>query len=184
VKRLALTTAFAVLALGACRNDVTTNEGENVAAADNNVNAAADGNTAMATADAAFLTDAMQSDNNEVAIGQLAQAQGASQKVKDFGKMIATDHGAHKQEVAALANSAGVPVTDDPSVEGTANLDKLKALSGAEFDKQLKAMAIASHTKGIAKYEQQAKSGDAQTAALANKTLPTLRKHLDMANAL
>jgi putative membrane protein len=184
VKRLALTTAFAVLALGACRNDVTTNEGENAVIADNAANDSAAGNVAAASADAAFLTDAMQSDNNEVAIGQLAQAQGGSQKVKDFGKMIATDHGAHKQELAALANAAGVPVTDDPSAEGKANLDKLKALSGAEFDKQLKAMAIASHTKGIAKYEQQATSGDPQMAALANKTLPTLRKHLDMANAL
>jgi len=168
-----------VLALGACRQEVTTNEGENVAATENSANDAA-----PATVDAAFVTDAMQGDNSEVAIGQLAQAQGASQKVKDFGKMLADDHGAHKAELVTLANTASIPVTDDPSPAGKTNLDKLKGLSGAEFDKQFKAMLIDSHTKGIAKYEKQAATGDSQTAALANKTLPTLRKHLDTANSL
>jgi putative membrane protein len=45
-------------------------------------------------------------------------------------------------------------------------------------------MMIEDHTKDISKYEKQASSGDAQTAALAKKTLPTLRKHLETANAL
>lgn len=184
MRKLALTAAVAVLGLAACRNDATTNVDTNVATTDNLANETAAGNVAASSADAAFLTEAMQGDNAEVEIGQLAQAQGSSQKVKDFGKMLVDDHGAHKQEVVALANSAGVPVTDDPSPDGKANLDKLKALSGAEFDKQFKAMMIEAHTKTIAKFEQQAKSGDPQTAALANKTLPTLRKHLDAANAL
>jgi putative membrane protein len=83
-----------------------------------------------------------------------------------------------------LAETAGVPVIDEPSAEGKANLQMLKALSGAEFDKQFKAMMIEDHTKDIAKYERQTASTDAQTAALAQKTLPTLRKHLDAANAL
>jgi putative membrane protein len=64
------------------------------------------------------------------------------------------------------------------------NLEKLKALHGAEFDKQFKTMMVDDHKKDIAKYEKQASSGDPQTAALAQKTLPTLRKHFDAANAL
>jgi putative membrane protein len=126
----------------------------------------------------------MKGDNGEVAIGRLAAAQGQSQGVKDFGNLLVTDHGAHKQELASLAQAAGAPVTDDPSDEAKANLEKLKALRGAEFDKQFKAMMIEDHTKDIAKYEKQASSGDSRTAALAQKTLPTLRKHLDAANAL
>lgn len=170
------------IALGACSKSDTT-------ATDNFEIANATGNEAPATAeaasiDASFLTEAMQGDNGEVAIGHLAQTQGASQKVKDFGKLLVDDHGAHRQEVKSLAETSGVPVPDGPTAEGRANLDKLKTLRGADFDKQFKSMMIEDHTKDIEKYEKQAASGDAQTAALARKTLPTLRKHLDVAKAL
>jgi len=174
----------AVLALGACnRTDTATSNADEVAVTNDTASNIADTGTTGAV-DAAFVTEAMQGDNSEVAIGQLAQTKGTSQKVKDFGKLLVDDHGAHKEELRTLAGTAGLPVTDEPTPEGKANLDKLKALSGTEFDKQFKSMMIEDHTKDIAKYEKQAASGDAQTAALAQKTLPTLRKHLDTANAL
>jgi putative membrane protein len=172
----------AALALGACgKSDTTaTDNAESLNAVDNEVAA----NAEAARIDTAFLTEAMEGDNGEVAIGQLAQAQGVSQKVKDFGKLLVDDHGAHKQELRSLAATAGVAVTDEPTAEGKSNLDKLMTLRGAEFDKQFKSMMIEDHTKDIAKYEKQAASDDAQTAALAKRTLPTLRKHLDVAKAL
>ena len=43
---------------------------------------------------------------------------------------------------------------------------------------------IEDHRKDIEKYEKQSDSPDAETADLATKTLPTLRKHLEAANAL
>ena len=177
MKSLTLTAIGAVLALGGCSKSGTN-------ATDNYVIPNEASAEPAAGIDTAFLTEAMQGDNGEVAIGQLAEAHGASQKVKDFGKLLVDDHGAHKQELKTLAQSAGANATDEPSAEGMANLEKLKALSGAEFDKQFKAMMIEDHTKDIAKYEKQAGSSDAQTADLAKKTLPTLRKHLDAANAL
>ena len=183
MKNLTLTAFGAVLALGACNRTDTDNTGT-VAIANEALDEATVDAGPAGTIDAVFVTEAMQGDNAEVAIGQLARTQGASQKVKDFGKLLVDDHGGHKQELKALAETAGVPVTDEPSAEGKANLDKLKTLSGAEFDKQFKSMMIAGHTKDIAKYERQAASNDAQTATLAQKTLPTLRKHLDAANAL
>ena len=187
MKCLTLMAAASILALGACNKTDTsaTDTGNNVAMTDEaSTNATETNASAGATVDSAFLTEAMQGDNGEVAIGQLARTKGASQKVKDFGKLLVDDHGAHKQELKTLAASSGVSTTDEPTPEAKANLDKLKGLSGAEFDKQFKAMMIEDHTKDIAKYERQASSGDAQTAALAKKTLPTLRKHLDAANAL
>jgi putative membrane protein len=184
---LLLSSAFA---LTACQNNN---------AADNNTMAADDLNamtandmtatdmngTAMTgTVDSAFLTDAMKGDNSEVALGKIAQSKGASQGVKDLGSMLVTDHGAHKTEVASLAQQAGVAVTDDIMDEAKTMETKLNGLSGDAFDKAFIAGAIEDHKKDIAKYEAQAKSGDAQTAALANKTLPTLRKHLETAQKL
>jgi len=140
--------------------------------------------SAASTVDSAFVTEGMQGDNGEVAIGNLAATKASSQAAKDFGKMLATDHGAHKQKLAALASNAGIPITDEPSDEGKANLDKLKGLSGAAFDKAFKQAMIDDHQKDIAKYEKQASSGDPQTSALAKETLPTLRKHLATAQSL
>jgi len=172
----------ATLVLGACsKSDTTaTHNAEILNAVDNEVAA----NAKATGIDTTFLTEAMEGDNGEVAIGQLAQTQGVSQRVKDFGKLLVDDHGAHKQELKTLAATTGVAVTDEPTAEAKSNLDKLKTLRGAEFDKQFKSMMIEDHTKDIAKYEKQASSDDAQTAALAKKTLPTLRKHLDVAKAL
>ena len=186
-------TAFAFLlcgvaALGACGSKTTSDN--NLAAQDemnapvaNDMNAAAETNT-NAAVDAAFVTDGIKGDTAEVAIGQLAALKGSTAAVRDFGKMLVTDHGAHKQQLIDLANSAGIPVPPEPAEAGHANLLKLQGLSGAAFDKTFASMLVDSHHKGIAKNEQQAKSGDPKTAAIARATLPVLKKHLAMAESL
>ena len=180
---LLLSTTFAV---GACqKNDSTTADNNTLPVDTLTVNNADLANAATnSNVDAAFVTDGIKGDTGEVAIGQLAASKGASQAVKDFGNMLATDHGAHKQKLVDLANSAGIPVPTEPAEEGQSNLQKLQTLSGAEFDKTFAQMMVASHHKGIAKNETQAKSGDAQTAKLAEETLPVLKKHLATAESL
>jgi putative membrane protein len=183
-------------ALTACNNNAS---GNNAAAATNAAiatNAAtagsAGGNEAMSNGaastgaiDTAFVTESMKADNGEVALGNLAQQKGSSAAVKDLGKMLATDHAAHKQQaVVPLAQKANVPVSDDLKEEAKAEQSKLQALSGAAFDKEFVRATVEAHKKDIAKFEQQAKSGDAATAAMASNTLPTLRKHLQTAEAL
>jgi putative membrane protein len=166
----------------AIATNAATNAAANTAAGSNEVT-----NTGIASSgaiDTAFVTEAMKADNGEVALGNLAQQKGASSGVKDLGKMLATDHAAHKQQVAALAQQNGVAVTDDLKDEAKTEQTKLQGLSGAAFDKEFVRATVEDHQKDIAKYEQQAKSGDAQTAALATATLPTLRKHLQAAQAL
>ena len=188
MNRILLATAASTLALAACNNNGTANNDltVNTLTVDNaDLGNATDMNAAAAgTVDSAFLTDAMKGDNSEVALGKIAQSKGASQGVKDLGTMLVTDHGAHKTEVAGLAQQNGVTVTDDVTDEAKAMETKLDGLSGDAFDKAFIAGAIEDHKKDIAKYEAQAKSTDATTAALANKTLPTLRKHLETAQKL
>jgi putative membrane protein len=188
MRRFPLICAASVLSLAACQKNVGNTDAANSAETNMdmaNTGVAMNNETAPTTAiDAAFVTDAMKGDNGEVAIGKLAAAKASSQASKDFGNLLVTDHGAHKTKLVALASSAGVPATDEPSDEAKKTLDKLNKLSGAEFDKAFKSAMIEDHNKDIAKYEKQASSGDQQTAALAKETLPTLRKHLQAANAL
>jgi putative membrane protein len=191
MNRSTFAAAAIAVALTAC-NKQASNNSANVAAATNaGAEGPAAGNEAMNSGtastgaiDAAFVTDAMKADNGEVALGNLAQQKGSSTGVKDLGKMLVTDHSAHKQEVAALARKGNVAVTDDLKDEAKAEQTKLQGLSGAAFDKEFVRATVEAHQKDIAKYEQEAKTGDPQTAALANKTLPTLRKHLKAAQAL
>lgn len=141
--------------------------------------------TAAATPAAAFLTDAMKGDNSEVKVGKLAQDKGASQGVKDFGKMLADDHGKHKDQVAQVAMALNVPSTDETKPEADALYGKLQGLSGADFDKAFIAGMIDDHQKDIDKYQQEADSGDpAPVTDLAKQTLPTLKKHLQTAQSL
>lgn len=179
---LLLSTAFA---LAACQNNASTANNDTLAVDNLTVENADLGNMpSTAAVDAAFLTEAMKGDNSEVALGKIAQSKGSSQGVKDLGAMLVSDHGAHKTEVATLAGQAGVPATDDLTDEAKTLETKLNGLSGADFDKAFVDAAVEDHQKDIAKYEAQAKSSDPQTAALANKTLPVLKKHLESAKAL
>jgi putative membrane protein len=125
----------------------------------------------------------MKGDNSEVALGQLAQQKGGSQGVKDLGSMLVTDHGAHKTQVAALAQQAGVAVTDDINDEAKTLKTKLDGLSGDAFDKQFVSAAIEDHKKDITKYTAEA-NGTGPVADMAKQTLPTLKKHLATAQGL
>ena len=197
MKRSTYAAAAIAVALTACNKQTANNEAAatnaatNAAAMNAGTANAAGGNMAMnngaassGAIDTAFVTEAMKGDNSEVALGNLAEQKGSSAGVKDLGRMLATDHGAHKQVVAALAQKANVPVTNDLKDEAKAVQTKLQGLSGAAFDKEFVRATVEDHQKDIAKYEQEAKSGDAQSAAMAKQTLPTLKKHLQTAQAL
>jgi putative membrane protein len=66
-----------------------------------------------------------------------------------------------------------------------ANLDKLGGLSGTDFDSNYAAMQVKAHEDAIALFEDYAKSGDnTDLKQWAQKTLPTLKEHLDHAKKL
>ncbi len=63
-------------------------------------------------------------------------------------------------------------------------MDKLKSQSGSEFDKSFVRMAIKDHKKDIAEFEKARRDvTDADVDAFIDQTLPTLRNHLQMAQA-
>ena len=181
---IALTFSTA-LVLSACQKNNPSADNDSLAVNTPTVGNAETANTAQTTGiDTAFVTDGIKGDTAEVAIGNLASSKGATQDVRDFANMLVTDHSAHKQRLIDLANSAGVAVPTEPAETGRAQLEKLEKLSGPEFDKALLETLIGNHKKGIAKNEAQAKSGDAQTAKLAQETVPVLKKHLATAESL
>lgn len=142
--------------------------------------------TGTASAEATkFLTDAMKGDNSEVRVGTLAAEKGASQGVKDYGRMLASDHSGHKAKLLALASSLGVSPTEATKPEADALYKKLQGLSGAAFDKAYIAGMVEDHKKDIAAYKKEADRADpAALGELAKQTVPTLEKHLATAEKL
>ncbi len=116
-------------------------------------------------------------------MGKLAQQKGEGADVKQFGQMLEQDHGQHLQQAQQLANQVGMTPPTEPSAGQKATYDKLNKLSGAAFDKQFAAAAIKDHKEDIAKFQKMAKEKN-PVGELAGKTVPTLQKHLQTAEAL
>lgn len=140
--------------------------------------------SAIAAPAAKFLTDAMKGDNSEIQLGQLIAQNGSSSAVKDFGNTLVSDHTQAKSQVADLAQQMHVPATDAIMPEARSERAKLQHMHGMAFDREVKRYMIKDHKEDIAKFRAQARSGDRRTAALAKQQLPTLEKHLHIAESL
>ncbi|MFO1135260.1 MAG: DUF4142 domain-containing protein [Rhodoblastus sp.] len=132
-----------------------------------------------------FLKDAIQGDNAEVQMGRLAAARGGSKEVRDYGKMLAADHQKAGAEARKLAGQMKIKAPGGIPAEAKDAKAKLQKLRGADFDKEFVGVMVEDHQKDIARYDEQANGGDNdKVKALAAKTLPTLKKHLEAAQKL
>ena len=131
-----------------------------------------------------FITDAIQGDNSEIMLGQMAEQRGGSQQVKDFGKTLVTDHTTAKEQASIVAKALGVTPTDKPTAEAKDEQKKLSTMSGDGFDHEFASYAVTDHKKDIQEFQDQAKGENGQTSALATKQLPVLHEHLKMAQAI
>lgn len=135
-------------------------------------------------ADQKFIKEAIQGNLAEVQMGQLAQQNGQSQGVKDFGQMLQTDHGQANTQAQSVAQSMNVTPPTEPSAKQRKDYDKMSKMNGAAFDKAFAQHMIADHKKDIAAYQKESKSKNQQVAGYASQSLPTLQKHLQTAQSL
>jgi len=131
-----------------------------------------------------FLDDAVQGDRSESTLGRLIQSRGHSPAVRSYGATLARDHTKAHGQAVALARHMRVGVSDTMMPEARDELTKLRHMNGRAFDREVRRYMVEDHTKDIAEFRSQARHGDRQTAALARQTLPVLKKHLAMAEAL
>jgi putative membrane protein len=139
------------------------------------------GSAFSAENDQAFIKKVIQGNLGEVQIGQLAQKNGSSDAVKSFGQTLVTDHTANNDKAKTVASAIGVTPPTDPSPEATKTIDKLSKLTGAAFDKEFAKDMVADHRKDIKEFSVMAKGKNTEVADFAKQTLPTLRKHLQLA---
>ena len=143
------------------------------------------GMAGMNSKDRDFLMDAAMGGLMEVELGQLAAQKGTSDAVKQFGQRMVDDHGKANTELMTLATSKGITLPTSIDDKHRAQVTKLSAMSGADFDRAYSKMMLKDHEKDVSEFEKQSMKGtDPDVKAFASKTLPTLQEHLTMVRAL
>jgi len=136
---------------------------------------------ALKMADKNFLTHAAQGGEAEVELGRDAQQKAADAQVKSFGQRMETDHSKANSELRALITQKGITVPGGMGPQHTAVKNRLDKLQGASFDQAYMREMVNDHVKDVREFETASKSTDPDVKAFAEKTLPTLREHLKMA---
>ncbi len=139
----------------------------------------------LSASDKAFLDMAAQIDMTEANLGKVAQDQGETQAVKDYGQMLVQDHTANYNQLTQLGTKLGADVPKSINHQHDVMISGLTKLKGAAFDRRFAATMVQGHTQAIAAFKRQAEHGDnADIKAFANDTLPKLEEHLQKAKDL
>jgi putative membrane protein len=132
-----------------------------------------------------FAKMAAVSDMFEIESSQLALEKSDNQQVKDFAQTMVNDHQKTTDELKDLAQKQDLRLPQQPDPLHAAMVKQLKSAAGAKFDARYAAMQLKGHKQAVALFERYAKNGDnEQLKAWAEQTLPTLKTHLDHAQAL
>jgi len=129
-----------------------------------------------------FMQDAATGGTAEVTLGRMAANKAASAQVRAFAERMVKDHGAANDELMELAKKKGVSLSTQLDPKHQAVVDRLGKLSAPELDREYMQAMVDDHQADVAKFEREAKGGrDADVKAFAERTLPTLRRHLELA---
>ena len=131
-----------------------------------------------------FITDAIKGNLSEIALGKLAAKNAAAEAVRTYGKTLAADHTRALDEASAVAAKLDLNPPDEPSAEAREEQTRLRKLSGRAFDQAFLNYMIKDHQTNIQNFEDQVRAGNGVTSKMAERQLPTLRKHLEMAKML
>jgi len=134
---------------------------------------------------AEFFKKAANSGMAEVQLAKLAQQKATLDAVKNFASMLERDHTAANDQVKNLAQQRNVALPAAPSDDKQKMYTDMEKKTGKDFDKEYISMMVKSHNDGINLFEDtKSNASDVDVKNFADKTLPTLKMHLDSAKAI
>jgi putative membrane protein len=139
---------------------------------------------ALADSPRDFLNKALQADNSEIMLGQLAQARAANSGVRDYGRMLQNDHAQARNDVLNAGRRLGVRPNNDSSWDAKHERDKLQGMRADQFDKEFIHYMVDDHRKALNDFRDESRERHGAVSDLAKRQMPTLQKHLDQAVAL
>jgi putative membrane protein len=127
----------------------------------------------------------------DIEAGKLAEKNGSSKNVRQFGQQMVTDHAAVNKQATALVKKLNVkPEPNDTSASlakgGDQNIAKLKKLKGQAFDKAYVDNEVSYHQAVIDAVDKTLipSARNAELKALIEKVRPALVQHLEHAKHL
>ena len=137
------------------------------------------------SSDAHFAAEAASGGLAEVKLGQLAQQNGSSDAVREFGRRMETDHSKAGDQLREIALKNNITLPTDLNSKDQATYDRLAKLSGAEFDRAYAQDMVTDHVQDVAAFKREASSGaNPDIKDFASQTLPTLEDHLKHAREM
>lgn len=133
-----------------------------------------------------FVKQAAISDMFEIQSSQLAQERGDAAD-KAFAATMIKDHEKTTSELKSMVSSGDLKATLPTALDSThqGKIDKLKSLKGGDFIARYQLDQVGGHKDAVSLFERYARGGDhPKLKEWADKMLPTLRHHLQMAQEL
>lgn len=189
-KNFALLPAFCCMLFAACNssNDNTTESTTNTSTSTNSstdANVSTTNNVVTDEKSSEFLKKVTNSGMAEVQMAKDAQQKATIDAVKNFAAMLERDHTAVNDQIKAFASQRNVSVPTTISDDKQKMMNDMNKMTGKSFDKDFISMMIKGHNDGIKLFEDtRDNASDIEIKNFADKTLPTLRMHLDSAKAI
>jgi len=134
-----------------------------------------------------FLSKAIEINEAEVQLGQLASTKAQSPDVKSYAQMLVKDHTAGLQKLQKLDGKKGTPAL---SSEHQSLKTKLSGMTGSQFDHAYIDAMVNGHrdavklfndeiSTGLSRPQPASKPAETDVVAAAKEMLPTIQHHLD-----
>jgi putative membrane protein len=133
-----------------------------------------------------FVKEVAISDMFELQSNKLGAERGNAAE-KTFAAMMIKDHTKTSDELKAIVKSGDVKAELPTALDSAhrTKLDKLGGYKGDDFTSEFASQQISAHKDAVSLFERYAKGGDnPKLKDWAGKTLPALKHHLEMAQAL
>jgi putative membrane protein len=143
------------------------------------------------TEDARVVADLHRMNRMEISAGRMADEKGKASAVRVFGRRLARDHRAADAKVMAYSAKTGIdasaasPEGMEQAAKDQRQMERLRSLSGADFDRLFATTMERDHERAIdAVQNARGNVTDPNLRALLGQLLPTLQRHRAMAQAL
>ena len=139
----------------------------------------------LAGQDLKFMREMAQGDLAEVQAGKLGASKASSPEVKKFAQQMVDDHGKKIAQARELARKKNMQLPSQPAKKHQDAMKKLEQAKGPEFDKAYMQQMVKDHEEALKLAKTAAKDAkDKDLKAAAEKSLPVIQKHLEMAKSL
>jgi putative membrane protein len=132
--------------------------------------------------DKAFVSKAMEGNDSEVQLGQLAEQKSQSADVKQFAQKMVSDHSQMNDKwFTPVAQQLGVTEPKGPSKKDKKEIARLEQLSGPDFDRQYITLMVKDHQQDLKAFQNEAKvAQDPNVKQVAQEGSNVIAQHLQM----